>query len=413
MMRCHLLTGMATFMGSFFFGIGIVFALTLGLECDPLGSFRLALWGRETDGVLNCVEATHYEENEERVYRFVYDFQLPDGTLHRGTSYWPGTSFDKKTRLAPAAAGMAITVQYDPISPRVSRIKGTRTGMCAHWVMFVFIFPFIGSWMLFAGLSSGCDRIRLMKWGELVSAKLTVCHSKSGDGNADVPVIEFKRQWIAQMEGAPRLLSRFAPIPLALRGFVGVWTLGVLGFVSFDVLFCLAGISSLLFNYPLPFHAPPEMQLIGTGLILAFLIVSLSLVSYMLNGMSPVEFLRRIWSNCEVSDDASPWPRLRRDIPNIDSAFEYPTPSGEIAQGRDTITLTGAPEEGLCQPALVDPNNSQRVMLVASLLPSIWVGPYGDWDTDVRLLALVRMTAVLILCVAGLLIGLTMRIVGL
>jgi hypothetical protein len=412
LVRCHLLVSMWTFMGSFFLGLGSIFALTLGLECDPLGSLRLALWGREASGTLKDVQETHYEENDERVYRFTYSFPLPDGRPQPGTSYWPGKSFDGPMRRAPAGAGMAITVEYDPVNPGISRIKGTRTGMCAHWVMFVFIFPTLGAAMLLGGLARGRKQMRLMKWGEAVEATLTVCHAHDGEGAIDVPVAEFKQQWHAQMRGAQQFMTRSMPVALALRGFVGFWTCGVLAFVIFDVLFCLAGITSLLFNFPIPLHAPPHIQLIGGGMILAFLIISLTMVSFMFHGMSPVKF-RRLWSTAEDPSDASGWLALRRDIPNVDCAFEYRLPNGETARSRGTITLTGAPEENLRQAALIDPENSLRVMLVSSLLPSIWVGPTAEWETDVGLTELLRMAAVLILCVGGPMIGLTLHIIGL
>src|SRR5262245_23874906 len=279
LVRCRLLFGMCTFMGAFFFGLGSIFALTLGLECDPLGSLRLALWGREAPGTLKDVQPTNYEENDERVYRFAYSFELPDGAPQPGTSYWPGTSFDQLTRRAPAAPGMAVTVQYDPSNPRISRIMGTRTGMCAHWVMFVFIFPILGTGMLLAGLANGRKRLRLMRWGEAVEATLIACRANGSDDRTDVPVAEFKQKWHEQMRGAQQFMERFTPIPLALRGFVRLWTCGVVAFVIFDVLFCLAGITSLVFDFPIPFNAPPLMRLLGGGMILAFMLLSLCMCS--------------------------------------------------------------------------------------------------------------------------------------
>jgi hypothetical protein len=409
--RCHLLAGIWTFMGSFFLGVGSVFALSLGLECDPFGSLRLALGAKEAPGLLKDVQETHYQENDERVYRFAYKFRLPDGTLERGVSYWPGKSFDEATRRAPAAAGMAVTVEYEPTDSRLSRIKGTRSGMCANWVLFVFLFPALGLLMLLAGLNGGRRQLRLMKWGEAVEAELTVCHSSGGDSPVDVPVVKFKEDWHAQMRGVRQVLRRFTPLPLALRGFVGLWTCGIIAFVVFDVLFCLAGIASLLVNFPIRLNAPPEMQLLGCGVILAFLIISLTMVSFMMHGMSPVKFRRR--GRPATDPDQPPgWLAWRQDIPNIDCAFECRLPNGDVAQGRDTITLTGAPEEDVRQPALFDPQHSSRIMLVSSLLPFVWVGPGGDWETNAGRTALLRAAAVIILCVAGPAIGLIIHIVG-
>jgi hypothetical protein len=76
--------------------------------------------------------------------------------------------------------------------------------------------------------------------------------------------------------------------------------------------------------------------------------------------------LRRFWSASKEGDRPAEWLAWRRDIPNVDCAFEYRTPSGEAAHSRDTITLTGAPEENLYQLALLDLENSRRVMLVSS-----------------------------------------------
>ncbi len=42
-LHCHLLANLGTFFGSFFFGVGSVFALTVGLSCDVFGALRLAM----------------------------------------------------------------------------------------------------------------------------------------------------------------------------------------------------------------------------------------------------------------------------------------------------------------------------------------------------------------------------------
>jgi Protein of unknown function (DUF3592) len=171
-LRGHLLINTAVLFGSFFFGIGSIFALSLGTRTDVFGSLRLDADHHEAPGWLEQVSPTNYTENDARVFRYEFSFQLPDGTRHRGISYSP------KQKNSPAARPgdqPEISVEYSPSNPQRSRIKGTRTAPCSAWVLFVWLFPTVGLAATLGGLAYGAGRIRLLRRAELAVATITSC----------------------------------------------------------------------------------------------------------------------------------------------------------------------------------------------------------------------------------------------
>ncbi len=203
------------------------------------------------------------------------------------------------------------------------------------WVLFVHLFPTIGLLALLGGLAHGRGRVLLLKYGEPAEATLTKCRSNVGKNNHDQPIADFKRQWHANMEAAQRLLSAVVVLPLAIRSFGALWACGVVAFTVFDVVFCLFGILSLLFNFPIPFNAPADVQLMGTLIILGFLIISLTMVYFMLR-ISPAGALGRMASLPWKGFDPEQAAGLQKTIPNADCAFTFKLPDGQEVEARDT-----------------------------------------------------------------------------
>src|SRR5438132_7325293 len=105
--------------GSGVFGGGCLASLAFALNTDPVGAWRLAMARREAPGRLEKVEDTGIAGGGMPIFRHTYTFRLPDGTPLRGTSYAEASDSPQQE---------AVTVEYDPRDPRISRIRGTRTG---------------------------------------------------------------------------------------------------------------------------------------------------------------------------------------------------------------------------------------------------------------------------------------------
>ena len=171
-LRGHLLINMGVLFGSFFFGIGSIFALVLGTRTDLIGTWLLDADHHEAPGRLEQVTPANYKENEAQVFRYEFSFQLPDGVRHRGISYSPG---QKVSPAAPPGVRPDITVEYSPGNPQRSRIKGTRMAMCAPGCCSFGCSPLLAWRQPSAAWFTGAGWVRLLRRAELAVATITSC----------------------------------------------------------------------------------------------------------------------------------------------------------------------------------------------------------------------------------------------
>lgn len=175
-LRWRLLLNGGVLFGSVFFGGGMIFTVALAPKTGLWSTLQLYAGHQEAPGRVDKVRKTGLSENQTTVYRYDYSFNLPEG-VRLGTSYSPGKRFDP--------GPPAVTIEYLPGNPDVSRIQGTRTGLCPPFVLFVLIFPTIGLAVTLGGLLVGWGRIRLLSHGELARATITSCRQLESDAKGN------------------------------------------------------------------------------------------------------------------------------------------------------------------------------------------------------------------------------------
>lgn len=148
--------------GWFFFGFGMIFFWIFGMQADLTG---WRFWGdvRETSGVIESRESTNMSENDREVIQYRYSFQDDRGDVYFGDAY------STKARLG---SGSKITVEYLPDDPETSRASGMRRKPFSGWVLFVVIFPFIGSVFMMIGMRHGRKGARMLKNGVMTTGTL-------------------------------------------------------------------------------------------------------------------------------------------------------------------------------------------------------------------------------------------------
>lgn len=146
--------------------MGWAFLLIGGICCRVFlprmeGPFA-AHYGARTSGVIDRVEATSSEENDDTIYAIGYHFDAPDGRVVQGESYTTWLEM----------AGTRVTVEIDPADPTTSRIAGMRADRYPPWIAFVLFFPIAGAFMAGYQLRQGRRAIRLVRDGTLARGRL-------------------------------------------------------------------------------------------------------------------------------------------------------------------------------------------------------------------------------------------------
>jgi hypothetical protein len=142
------------------FGFGMIFFWIFGASADFSAITFRDPEGR-APGYVTKVEETGASENEQAISASHYQYSVA-GELFQGKSYTTGGS---------PAVGEEVTVEYDPDTPRRSRIAGMRRAMFGPWAAIVVIFPAIGLVFLIPGMLSGRKRNHLLRNGMLTTGK--------------------------------------------------------------------------------------------------------------------------------------------------------------------------------------------------------------------------------------------------
>jgi hypothetical protein len=390
---CHLMAGPVALGGSASFAFGMIFALVFGSATDPVGTWRLARRSTQTRGWIDAVEATNWHEGggegEEGtpIYRYDYRFELPDGSPVRGASYTVGQQFHL-AQAAPnrAADPVAVTVEYDPQDPRISRVQGTRTSPYTAWVLLILLLPAIAFLVALGGLRAGHRRGRLLRDGEWAAATVTACRVGCGEDAKDVPIAEYKRQ-AAEI----RTRSLLPPLVLAAGAFVHVWTFLAMTIFAFGIVVCVV-VLGMLFVFPTPPRERAVFALGISGFLTLWLLVGVFMVR---SGRQACRAIRR--------REAGPVA-----MPAVNCTFEFRLPDGQIVRGKIPGRVTEAADEP-SQPALYDPRRPSAAILLSGLGPSVRIGPFGDWETSGALESVVRFLGVLFLLIGPIAIALFLR----
>ena len=147
------------------------------------------------EGVVLESRETNCSVNDVEVYAQTYRFTASDGAEYRNTSYATGRRLEE---------GAAVTVEYVPGNPSISRIRGMRRGMFGveGWEgaliggIFV-VFPAVGIGMLGVGLRKGIKANRMLASGKPALGKLKAkrpTHTRINDRT----VWEFTFEFVAE-----------------------------------------------------------------------------------------------------------------------------------------------------------------------------------------------------------------------
>ena len=160
--------GVFGLLGWFFFGFGMTFFWVFAMNTDPAALFAFRGPLETAPGRVLSTEQTSYSEGGSDnsdgtpVYEYRYRFTYQERP-HAGVSYRLGE---------PAEKPDEVTVEFPRGRPERSRIRGMRTALCAPWVLFVVIFPLVGSMFVLGRMRNGLKARYLLTCGELTQGRL-------------------------------------------------------------------------------------------------------------------------------------------------------------------------------------------------------------------------------------------------
>ena len=152
---CHIGWGLMIF--------GMIFVWVFDAGGAIRETVRFAAGTATAEGVTTDWRQTSMRINERPVYETSYSFRSADGYDVTGASYMTGRWIER---------GQAVTVEYVPSDPSLSRIEGSRASIAGVGVAFVYLIPIVGLAFAMMGVRSGIRRRYLLSSGELALGKL-------------------------------------------------------------------------------------------------------------------------------------------------------------------------------------------------------------------------------------------------
>jgi hypothetical protein len=376
--------------GSVIFGLTSIVAVGLVSGMDPRGSWRLAQHRREAPGVVVAERDTDYEENNSTMRRHDYTFRLPDGTELRGHSYSAGHQYLNLPIVAsdPNPQRWArVMIEYDPEHPEINRIKGTRTHLVSHWVLFVLIFPIIALLVALIGFASGWCQIALLRNGKLSQATLTAGRNPMDtESETDLPIADCRRLLVKKVECDARGVR--SPFAFAWNGITGAWCLAVMLMIGAGVLFMLFGIVRVCQgDESFSVNGQPVRGVEGAWRMAGFLILWVSVGGVMLGLGRRLRFTPK------------------RVSPVVDCAFEFPLPDGQLIRTRNSIPASVLASSEPLLPALYNPKWPQQATLLATVLPSLRMSPKGEWQAPLDPWSVPRLALAILALIVGPVLG--------
>ena len=184
--RRRLLYGRPTAqVGWAFLAAGMIFFWVFGWRCEFWTMLQFSRSTAYAHGAVTGVEDTGSSENEERIFRISYRFDV-DGTSYTGASYGFHNQF---------AGSEPVSIEYVTGSPSVSRIDGMRREPFSAWAMLVTIFPGLGLLFAFLGLRAGRRDMRVLVHGR---PTLGILREKEPTGTSvnEVPEYQLRFSYI-------------------------------------------------------------------------------------------------------------------------------------------------------------------------------------------------------------------------
>ena len=154
--------------GSFYTTFGLIFLIFSSIFIIVFSSFikfdSLSKNSPVTEGIVTGVDVTNTTVNDQRVYAFHYEYNLPDGSTHSGKSFSEDIYYE---------VGTPVKVLYSEKEPGVSRIEGMRAGELSPWLLFIMIpFLLVGAGFFIYGLRKARKDIYLLQVGEVAYGNL-------------------------------------------------------------------------------------------------------------------------------------------------------------------------------------------------------------------------------------------------
>lgn len=162
--------GVVGFLGWFFCGFGLIFCWVFAANTDVAAMIAFRGTLETAEGQILAGEETAFSEGGGEgssgtpIYAIRYQFSH-QGQTFEGVSYQLG---------ARAELAERVTIEFPAGRPERSRIQGMRTAPFGWPVLFVVLFPLIGAGFVIGRLRWGLRSLRLLKHGEIATAKLTL-----------------------------------------------------------------------------------------------------------------------------------------------------------------------------------------------------------------------------------------------
>lgn len=155
--------GILTQMGWWFFGFGLIFVWSFGLNAD-LSFIQFRGEVATVKGQVARIVATNSSENDRRIYEYHFVTTIEEGTPIGGVSY--------SSTNHTIQEGDTVTIEFPAEKPQYARIQGMRNAGFPVWVLFVVIFPLIGAIFIVIGLLGAIKTLRLLQYGMFTTATL-------------------------------------------------------------------------------------------------------------------------------------------------------------------------------------------------------------------------------------------------
>ncbi len=163
-----LFSGTIPFIGWFFFGLGMFFALGFRLPQTVASWYWFQSPPQVTRGVVTSNRRTAYSENRSRVFETAFSYTAEDGAVRQGRSFATGTSRRR---------GEVVAIEYPAGHPEHARIQGMREAPFSPVVAVILIFPVVGLALIAGAFFAGLKGARLLANGKLAFGVLKSKHS--------------------------------------------------------------------------------------------------------------------------------------------------------------------------------------------------------------------------------------------
>lgn len=152
-----------SWMSFMLFGVFMIVGWFVLLATDFTSLFVFAGGVEKTYGIVKGYHSTNASENDRMVYAVEYLFTTPDGKEYDGVSY----TVDRM----PPQHNQAVTIEYLPTNPSISRIQGLRRGMFSSVAALALLLPLGAAIFAVMGVKRGIVTVRLLKIGKVAKAK--------------------------------------------------------------------------------------------------------------------------------------------------------------------------------------------------------------------------------------------------